>query len=75
VPTTAQEPTTLTSREIEIEVTPISRPLRLNAIVLLYFDYFRSKGYDGDLGEFITDCVVHYLSERGLKLGFFREAE
>jgi len=60
--------------ETEIELTPVSRPVRLNALVLLYYDEAKKMGYEGDLGDFITECVVDYFRRTmGLKLGFFKE--
>jgi len=62
-------------KTVEMEFSPIDRKLSLSPIVLLYYDYWRKEGYEGDLGDFITDCIVTFFEERGLKFSIIKEAK
>jgi len=60
------------TRSMELELTPVSRPIRISPVVLLCYDYARNRGYNGELGDFITECVTEYLKRLGIRVGFFK---
>jgi len=60
---------------IELELTAVTKPISLRPLVLLYYGYWRKEGgYEGDLGDFITDCIVSFFEEKGLKFSVIKEA-
>jgi ParB/RepB/Spo0J family partition protein len=63
------------AKPLELQLTTISSPVRIDPVVLLYFDYARRRGYDiDDLGQFISDCVKGYFRDRGIRIMITREA-
>ena len=63
-------------RELWVKATPIIRKVVLNPVVYLYYDYVREKyGYQGDLGDFLYDCVEDFFRSRGVKIKIVKEDE
>ncbi len=52
-----------------IDATPIVMKVINNAKNLLWFDWFRKTyKYDGDMGDFITDCIEDFFKSRGWEI-------
>jgi hypothetical protein len=47
------------------------RSIKIDPIVLLYYEYSRKQGYQNDLGTWLTEKVVDFFKSRGLQLGVF----
>ena len=65
----------VTEREIVAFATPVLRKVILNPKILLYYDYFRSKGYSGDLGDFINECIELLFKLKGYQIVIERRSE
>jgi len=59
-------------RSLVSDYTPVVRKVVMNPRILMYYDYARSQGYDGDLGDFINEVVEGYFKERGIKIVVLR---
>ena len=63
-------------RELWVKATPIVRKIILNPKIWLYYDYARSAlGYQGDIGQFLEDCVEDFWRSRGYKIKIIKEEE
>ena len=65
----------MTEREIVAFATPVLRKVVLNPKILLYYDYFRSKGYKGDLGDFICECIELLFKKMGYQIVIEKRSE
>ena len=63
-------------RELMLQATPIVRKVVLNPRIYLLYDYARTRlNFDGDLGDFLADCVDDFFNSRGIKIKIVREEE
>lgn len=63
-------------RELWVIAQPIIRKVALNPKIFLFYDYARTElGFDGDLGDFIVDCVQDFFNSRNIKIKIVREKE
>ena len=52
----------------------VVKKVAMNPVVLLWYDHARNRlGYEGDLGDFIVDCVEGYFRLLGYKIVIRRE--
>ena len=52
----------------------VVKKVAMNPVVLLWYDFARNKfGYEGDLGDFIVDCVEGFFRSRGFRIVIRRE--
>ena len=61
-------------RELLGDYTPVVKKVILNPKILMYYDYVKKKGYEGDLGDFIQDVVEEYFRDRGIRIVVLRGA-
>jgi hypothetical protein len=47
------------------------RSIKIDPIVLLYYEYSRKHGYQNDFGTWVTEKVVDFFKSRGLQIGVF----
>jgi len=59
-------------REILGDYTPVIKKVILNPKILMFYDYVRTQGYQGDLGDFLVDIVESYFRDRGLRIVVLR---
>jgi len=57
---------------LEGEYIPIIRKIAMNPKVLMYYQYARSRGFNGDLADFISEVVEGYFRDRGIKIAVLR---
>ncbi len=62
-------------REVVAYATPVLRKVILNPKILLFYDYMRSKGYSGDLGDFIVECIELLFRKMGYQVVIERKVE
>jgi len=55
--------------EVQIVIEGLEHPFKLPPKVLVYYKYARQKGYEGDVGDFISEAVDDFFVRRGLGLG------
>lgn len=48
-----------------VKATDLAKKVMLNPKVLLYYDYARAVGFEGDLSDFICNCI-EFLFEKVL---------
>ena len=64
-----------TEREVVAYATPVLRKVILNPKILLFYDYMKSKGYSGDLGDFIVECIELLFRKMGYQVVIERKVE
>ena len=57
---------------LEGEYMPIVRKITMNPKVLMYYQYAKSRGFNGDLADFISEVVEGYFRDRGIKIAVLR---
>jgi len=62
-------------RTVVALATPVIKKVVLNPKILLFYDYLRSKGYEGDLGDFIVDCIETLFRRMGYQIVVERRSE
>lgn len=62
-----------TERLLVSQADPILRKVALNPKVIFWYEFAKSCGYEGDLGDFIVACVEDFFKSRGYKLKVVRE--
>lgn len=63
-------------KELWLQATPVVRKVILNPKIYLLYDYARSElGFEGDLGDFCSDCVEDFFNRRNIKVKIVREKE
>ena len=62
-------------REVVAYATPVLRKVILNPKILLFYDYMKSKGYSGDLGDFIVECIELLFRKMGYQVVIERKVE
>ncbi|RLG82643.1 MAG: hypothetical protein DRO39_09310, partial [Thermoprotei archaeon] len=62
-------------REVVAYATPVLRKVILNPKILLFYDYMKSKGYTGDLGDFIVECIELLFRKMGYQVVIERKVE
>lgn len=59
-------------KPVELRLLPLVKTSRLDLIVLLWYDYAKSRGYEREFGEFVEECVVGFFQQKGLRLGILQ---
>jgi len=57
---------------LEGEYIPIAKKVLLNPRVLMYYQYARSQGYEGDLGDFINEVIESFFRDRRIKIAVLK---
>jgi hypothetical protein len=47
------------------------RSIKIDPIVLLYYEYSRKHGYQNDFGTWVTEKVVDFFKSRGLRYAIY----
>jgi len=56
-------------KQLQIAASPIVRKIILNPIVYFWYDYAKTKlGFNGDIGDFLWDCVEDFFDARGVHI-------
>lgn len=57
--------------KIRLKVEPQVPYIDIDSSVVEAYGHFKAKGYKGDIGEFLWECVQHFFEGRRLKVGVF----
>jgi len=57
---------------LEGDYIPIAKKVFLNPRVLMYYQYARSQGYGGDLGDFINEVIESFFRDRRIKIAVLK---
>jgi len=67
---------TSVQQQLIVVGTPIVRKIVLDPMVYFWHDYFtKTKGYTGDVGDFMKDCLADFLESRGFSLVVEQKAQ
>jgi len=63
-------------RELWLKARPIMLKVALNPKIFLFYDYAKSElKFEGDIGDFLVDCVLDFFNSRGIKIKIIKEKE
>lgn len=59
-----------------VKATPILRKVALNPRIFFYYEFAKKKfGWEGDVGDFLIECVEHFWKSKGYSIRIMYDEE